>query len=160
MSKKVKLPEYCDWIKEEYFYLHSQIEEFDKKALQIKQWSVTIAIAGIGTAYWKGVAELLLLSSLSALLFWFLETQWKLFQQSHLGRIRVIERYLRFPVKEFAPLQIHTYWNRCYKKTLRGFKCFFTVLAWRAVWIPHGAIAVAGVALYFYLPPTAAFQIK
>jgi hypothetical protein len=153
VKKQVVLPHYCDWIKEEYFYLQSQLEEFDKKALQIKQWSVTIALAGIGTAYWKGVPALLLLSSISAALFWILETQWKLFQQAHVGRIKCIERYMRFPAQELAPLQVNSYWNRHYNMFYKKWREFVRIGFWRGVLVPHLVIAIVGVLLFFLVPP-------
>ena len=152
-KSKYQLPPHCDWIKEEYFYLHGQIEEFDKKALQIKQWSVTIALAGIGTAYWKEVPALLLLAALSAVLFWFLETQWKLFQQAHVSRIKIIERSLRYQGYDLVPLQINKFWERRYRSKYKKLSAIVDVARWRSVWIPHGLIVVTGVVLFVVSPP-------
>ena len=152
-NSNYKLPPHCEWIKEEYFYLHGQIEEFDKKALQIKQWSVTIALAGIGTAYWKEVPALLLLAALSAMLFWFLETQWKLFQQAHIYRIRLIEKCLRSQSRDLVPLQINTFWEKRYKSKYKKLSALYEVARWRSVWIPHGLIIIAGILLFVVSPP-------
>lgn len=152
-KSKYQLPPHCDWIKEEYFYLHGQIEEFDKKALQIKLWSVTIALAGIGTAYWKEVPALLLLAALSAMLFWFLETQWKLFQQAHVYRIRTIEICLRKRAHDLVPLQINTFWEKCYQSKYKKLSALYQVARWRSVWIPHGLIIIAGILLFVFSPP-------
>lgn len=143
-------------IKEEYFFLQSQIEEFDKKALQIKQWSVTIALAGIGTAYWKAVPELLLLSAFSALAFWLLEAQWKSFQQAHRGRVDLIERFMQVPGQEIVPLQISVSWAHQYNHVFKEQWSEFSRIAfWRAVIVPHLLIAGAGIGLYVLAPPVA-----
>ena len=56
------------FLKEEYLRLHDIVEDFDQKALTIKAWSVTLAMAGVGAAFTQKVAVLLLLAGVASML--------------------------------------------------------------------------------------------
>lgn len=111
-----------DYLKEEYFKLQDQYEDYDRRALQIKGWigGGTIAALALGLnteAYQKGI---LFIISIVALCFWYLETKWKLFQYSLSDRIRIIEAHFRdddqilVKFKNPKPLQIYHWWFKTY----------------------------------------------
>ena len=81
------------FLKEEYLRLHDIVEDFDQKALTIKAWSVTLAMAGVGAAFTQKVAVLLLLAGVASMLFWVTEALWKSFQQAYYPRIRELEAF-------------------------------------------------------------------
>ncbi len=62
----------ADLLKDEYIMLQNFYEDIDNKGLTIKGWSITVAVAVIGTGilYRK---EVLLVGVVVALVFWYLE---------------------------------------------------------------------------------------
>src|SRR5688500_5936924 len=95
---------------QEYFQLQKTIEDFDGRALTIKAWSVTFSAAGIGLAYDKGKPTILLVAALSALVFWIVETVWKIHQRAFYDRVERIEAYFAGAPDEIFPLQISRSW--------------------------------------------------
>ncbi|MBR9920315.1 MAG: hypothetical protein GYB31_05690 [Bacteroidetes bacterium] len=84
-----------DLLKEEYYFLQSTIEEYDKKAITIKAWSITFSLAVLATALASHeIHDLSLLSCVSAVLFWIIEGYWRIFQQSFYRRSLDIEMFL------------------------------------------------------------------
>lgn len=61
-------------LSQEYVLLIGLIDSLDNKALIIKAWSITISMSGIGASFVSHTPVLLLLSSLSALIFWIMES--------------------------------------------------------------------------------------
>lgn len=111
-----------EFLKDEYFKLQDQYEEYDRRALVIKGWisagSITAIAIGLDPeksgqgAIWWAIAGM-------ALCFWYLETKWKMFQYALRDRIRLIEAYFRKDpdvlVKDLNPLQIYSSWFKSYR---------------------------------------------
>lgn len=110
-------------LKEEYFKLQDQYEDYDRRALQIKGWigggAVAVLALGIGGTTFQNGIFLLLIATISAT-FWYLETKWKLFQYALSDRIRIIEAHFRqdeeILFKDPVPLQIYNWWFSTYSQ--------------------------------------------
>ena len=141
-----------DLLLAEYLQLQKSVEEFDARALTIKAWSVTLSAAGIVTAYVQTVPFVLVVSALSALVFWLVEASWKVNQQAFYKRIREIEGAMRTGNPEIAPLQIASSWSASWHAGRKNRKILW-VMSWMHVWLPHVPVAVGGILLYWLLPP-------
>lgn len=109
------------FLKDEYLKLQDQYEDYDRRALQIKGWISTAAVAGFALgidANKKIDSSTLLIIALIAGCFWYLETTWKLFQYAVADRIRLIEAHFRgdcdILITELHPFQIYNFWFRAY----------------------------------------------
>jgi len=112
-----------NYLKDEYFKLQDQYENYDARALQIKGWIAGGSIAGLalGISSDPDSMRLILLVVISiSLCFWYLESKWKMFQYAMSDRIRVIEAHFRndneILIKDPAPLQIYNWWFKSYVK--------------------------------------------
>lgn len=137
-----------DLLKEEYFHIQNLVESFDSKALTIKAWSVTLSMTGIGISYMEDQPILLLLSGISALLFWFIETLWKTFQAAYYDRLELIEDYFAGTItKGVSSPRIHHAWSASWRP-LKKPKNFMTIMKWSHVMLPHALVALAGIGLF------------
>ena len=107
-----------EFLKEEYLKLQDIYEDFDRRALTIKGWAITICLGAIAIGFEKKISSFWMLSGLAALLFWLIEAKWKTYQHANAYRIRTIEGYFRGDKdkKEIVPLQIYNSWFRAYKE--------------------------------------------
>ena len=131
----------------EYLLLQKVIEDFDGRVITIKAWSVTFSLVAIAGSFASHNSAVLIVSCVSALLFWFIEANWKTFQYAYYERSDDIEEYFRGENKLDFPFQIGTSW---YKRWKSG---GIARLKWIMLW-PHGAlahVAVAALSLVFYL---------
>ncbi|MCZ8119214.1 MAG: hypothetical protein O9295_14425 [Microcystis sp. LE18-22.4A] len=110
------------FLKDEYFKLQDQYEDYDRRALQIKGWISAGSIAGFAieiNSKTYNSPTLLIIATIS-LCFWYLESMWKMFQYSIIDRIRIIEAHFRndqeILIKNPAPLQIYNWWFRSFSK--------------------------------------------
>ena len=136
-----------DLLKDEYVMLQHFYEDIDQKGLNIKNWSITVALASIGAGfiYHKYV---FLLGCGTAIMFWILEAYWRGLSYFFVVRIKNIET--AFADKKEAkeiPLQVYATWARAFEKrgnqTLRYMFKFSSVL-------PHVAIALINLLLYIF----------
>jgi hypothetical protein len=135
-----------DFLRQEYFQLQKTVEDFDQRALTIKGWSVTASMAAIAAAFTQSAPALFLLASVSALLFWIIEALWKVFQQAYYPRLREIEDYMRgVPSEGFSSPDIVKSWSSAWRRTSLS-----RVMCWGHVCLPHVAIVVAGLLLWWY----------
>ena len=136
------------FLREEYFHLQSVVEDFDQRALLIKGWSVTASLTAIGIALKEELDFLMLVASFSALLFWIVEALWKSFQQAYYPRIRSIEDYMRGGVSAeiYSPAILRS-WSSSWR-----WNHFIPIMLWGHVCLPHVAIFLVGLALWFQRP--------
>ena len=136
-----------DLIKQEYFKLQDFYEDFDKRAQVIKGWSITIALAGIASSFIYKVPYLCLLSSVSALIFWRIETLWKTFQFHYRRRIKEIEEKIRLnDITSIVPLQMYKSWFESYYEGEIRMK---DVMFITNVYMPHLYIFLIGLICFF-----------
>ena len=109
------------FLRDEYLKLQDQYEDYDRRALQIKGWVSAAAIAGfaLGVDANRQVENrTLLVISLFAFCFWYLEAAWKTFQYAISDRIRIIEAHFRGDLDIFVtdpkPFQIYYWWFQSY----------------------------------------------
>ena len=145
-----------DLLKEEYFKLQDQYEEYDSRALQIKGWIGAGSIAGLAIGLDRADAGdgfvWLIIASIAAC-FWYLETKWKLFQYALRGRIRQIEEHFReagrqsdVSRREPVPLQIYESWFDNYDSSFRAIR---TAALQGFVHLPYSLIIALCLYLYF-----------
>ena len=140
--------EKIDLLKNEYLKLQDIYEDFDKRCHTIKNWSVVSALATIGLGIDKGKPPLLLLGSFVALIFWFLESTWKIFQYSNGKRIKEIEN--AFALNNFeniVPLQIYSSWFPEYRQIRK--KYLQIAFQW-FVMLPHAFAFIFGILLFLF----------
>src|SRR5262245_59137658 len=135
----------------EYLHLQKAIEEFDGRAVTIKAWSVTFSLVALAGAFASHAAPVLLVSCVSALLFWFVEASWKTFQYAHYRRAELIERYFRGETDVDFPFQITASWHAAYISG--GAARLARILCWPHVALPHAAVAVIALLLYLFVKP-------
>lgn len=138
---------YTGMLKDEYVMLQQFYEDIDEKGLNIKNWSITVALAtiGAGLVYHKNI---LLLTCGAAIMFWILEAYWRGLSYFFVVRIRDIEKaFAEGKVEEQTPLQVYSTWEDAYQKrgdqTIRYMRKFSSIL-------PHAAIALISLLLYFF----------
>lgn len=138
---------YSGLLKDEYVMLQQFYEDIDEKGLNIKNWSVTVALAtiGAGLVYNKNI---LLLTFAAAIMFWILEGYWRGLSYFFVVRIKEIEKaFADGKEADVVPLQVYSTWGRAYDKerdqTLRYMFKFSAML-------PHVAIAIVSLLLYFF----------
>ena len=110
------------YLKEEYFFLQSQYEDFDKRSLSIKGWIAGGALAALGFAVkatpGKATGFACIAAASIALSIWILEANWKMFQYGLRDRIRILEAFFRGQTdilfKDPAPFQIYHWWSICH----------------------------------------------
>jgi hypothetical protein len=133
-----------DLVKQEYFHLQKTVEDFDQRGLTIKGWSVTVSLTGIAAAFTQKQPALLLLASLSGVLFWLIETIWKRFQVAYYYRLRIIESFLSGENPEgFTAPRITRDWGTGFRRY-----GFIHVMFWPHIFLPHFVIAMAGLLLW------------
>ncbi len=130
----------------EYFQCLSIIDAFDGRVLSIKAWSVTTSLAGIGAAFSYSKPNLLLVSAVSSLVFWWLEGTWKMFQHMYINRSKEIESYLRnegdaaFRTPLMRPAEMKQWANA---GSIRE-----SFMSHGHVMLPHVVVAGAGIILW------------
>lgn len=111
------------YLKDEYLFLQSQYEDFDRRSLTIKGWFSGGAVAALALTFsvpqpYSGFLPITVASV--AAVFWYLEAYWKLFQYALSDRIRIIEAHFRSDpdilVKDPVPFQIYNSWYRSYSR--------------------------------------------
>jgi hypothetical protein len=111
------------FLKDEYLLLQNQYEDFDRRSLTIKGWVASGAAAALAISFSTSYRVSVLIPvfvTVIALVFWYLEAKWKLFQYALADRIRVIEAYFRDdpnkPEATPAPFQVYHSWYKSYAK--------------------------------------------
>lgn len=130
----------------EYLQLQKIIEDFDSRALTIKAWSVTFSLSAIAGAFASHAAPVLMVSAISAILFWYIEASWKSFQYAFYDRAGAIEKYFRGEKNAIAPFQIGSSWNK--RWTTGGYSRLWKIVLWPHVALPHAAIFLVASILY------------
>jgi uncharacterized membrane protein YdbT with pleckstrin-like domain len=102
------------FLKDEYLFLQSQYEDFDRRSLTIKGWIASGAVAALAISFGSSYEYdylVPILVAIMAAIFWYLEAYWKLFQYAIGDRIRVIEAYFRdeSEILEKDPVPFQTY---------------------------------------------------
>jgi purine-cytosine permease-like protein len=84
-----------DMLKQEYFFLQTTIEDYNKQIWVIKALGITGTGAVIALVLQQQQEFIALIGCVIPLFFWILESQWKHFQRGFYPRVAAIEDILR-----------------------------------------------------------------
>lgn len=133
-------------LKDEYLHIQKMIVDLDGRALTIKAWSVSFSLASAGGAFAVHAPVVLLLSAVSAVIFWVIEARWKHFQYGFYGRSEVIERFFQGKAPETVPMQIDHHWNNIVRISAKP--GLIRTMLKAHVALPHIVISLLTVLLY------------
>ncbi len=131
-----------DFFKDEYLHIQNVIEDFDGRAITIKAWSITFSMVAIIGAFASHTPIVLLVASLSSILFWLLEAFWKTFQDAYYARASDIESFFAGTKADLVPFQIARSWR------YSGYRRMLGIMTYPHVALPHAAVLIIGLALY------------
>ena len=140
-------------LKDEYLLLQTAYEDFDRRSLLIKGWSITIVLGGIGIAFQQESFSIMVLAGLASILFWVMEALWKFFQYCSGPRISEIEQYFRGEIEEIEPIQAYTKWFETFQSSDSYTKEIFSNMFLAPVLITHApSLVIIGVlvVLHFF----------
>lgn len=146
------MPEYqpdLELLEKEYFHLQSEIESFDEKSLTIKAWSVSLAGVIAGSSSFSDNKLAILFAAFVSLMFWFIDGYWKTFQYANYHRVGYIEEYMRGERSDVQNLQLTKSWSTSYRNG--GLRRLMKIMLWPHVALPHGAMSVLLLVVFFYL---------
>lgn len=138
---------YSGMLKDEYVMLQQFYEDIDEKGLNIKNWSVTVALAtiGAGLVYHKNI---FLLTCAAAIMFWMLEGYWRGLSYFFVVRIKQIEKiFASGRAEQETPLQVYATWEEAYRQ--KGDRTLHYMLKFSSM-LPHVAIALVSLLLYVF----------
>ena len=136
-------------IEKEYFHLQKIVDDFDAKSLTIKAWSVSLSVTIAGSSALISKPQLLLFAAITSLMFWLIDTSWKVFQYANYRRINEIEEYIKERKDNIDALQIGTSWFNSYNKG--GYRRFLKIMCWHHVFLPHGAMMILFLCSYLIM---------
>ena len=139
-------PELSSALQAEYLHLQKTIEDFDGKALTIKAWSVTFSLTVLVGAFASHASTVFLIASVASVLFWCLETMWKVFQLGYYERIQEVEAHFRGEELQECANQIYASWMS--KWNMTPWSEVRTMAMWPHIALPHAVVATLGVLLF------------
>jgi hypothetical protein len=104
-----------DLLKQEYFFLQTTIEDYNKQIWLIKALGITGTGAVITLALQQKQPLIPLIGIAIPLFFWILESQWKHFQRAFYPRVAKIEQILQQDCGLQCPA-IYTDWSRAFNR--------------------------------------------
>ncbi|NEP15264.1 MAG: hypothetical protein F6K14_34875 [Symploca sp. SIO2C1] len=105
-----------DLLKQEYFFLQTTVEDYNKQIWAIKALGISGTGLVINLVLKEKKNEIALIGCAIPLFFWLLESQWKHFQRGFYPRILEIEEILRKEANLRGPA-IFGVWSRTFKRT-------------------------------------------
>ena len=113
---KSKLEFELELLKQEYFFLQTTIEDYNKQIWVIKALGITGTGAVISLALQQKQSLIALVGCAIPVFFWVLESQWKHFQRGFYPRIAEIEKILTLECNLRSPA-IFCEWSRAFKRS-------------------------------------------
>jgi hypothetical protein len=104
-------------LKQEYFFLQTTIEDYNKQIWIIKALGISGTGAVIGLALQQKQGFIALIGCAIPLFFWILESQWKHFQRGFYPRVAEIEKILTMEYCLRSPA-IFCEWSRALKRNI------------------------------------------
>jgi hypothetical protein len=142
-----------EFLRDEYLSTQKAVEDFDGKALTIKAWSVTASGAALSAAYLEHEKLVLLIAAGGACVFWFIDALWKVNQRVYYPRLREIEQHFAGGPRT-KPFQVSE-GRRAENKKRPKFRRTLKVMPDPIAALPHVAVCLAGIVLFFAAPPSA-----
>lgn len=103
-------------LKQEYFFLQTTIEDYNKQIWLIKALGITGTGAALGLAIQQKQELITLIGCAIPLFFWILESQWKHFQRGFYPRVAEIELILKQDFNLRSPA-IFCGWCQTFKRS-------------------------------------------
>ncbi len=145
-----------DQLWNEYALVLGIYEGFNDQVLVLKGWSVTVGIAALIAAYKTGAVVasrvVVFIATASAVPFWLLETQWKLYQSAYLARLQVIESCQVQMAQACRPGQAIATWQDSFGGY--GFAEWIGTFTKWGVMLPHLALLLLGIGLLVVVKPS------
>ncbi|MEL7358800.1 MAG: hypothetical protein AAFN40_19850 [Cyanobacteria bacterium J06560_6] len=104
-------------LKEEYFFLQTTIEDYNRQIWVIKALGITGTGAVIALAVQQAQSLITLLGCAIPFFFWILESQWKHFQRGFYPRVADIEELLTKSCNLKGPA-IHGSWCHAFRRNM------------------------------------------
>ena len=139
-----------DYLLKEYEILQNLVEDIDRRKLNLKHWSTTVAItaAGLGLTE-KAPPGIYVLMCISSFAFLVLETMYEMAMQRHYKRIMAIEAIPDEQRDQARTLRIsENYLEQFYKES--KFRAVSRAMVGAHVHLPHSLMFVVGIGLYIY----------
>jgi hypothetical protein len=137
-------------LKDEYLLLEKAYEDYDARLMTIKGWGATVAIAAIGLGFYQN-SYLWLFAAGASVVFWYLESIWKVYQYNYDPRIEMLECAFREnQFSKIAPFQISdSWWKSDEQRRIQthGFP-FLNTMIKPSVYFPHAVTVSIGVVLF------------
>ena len=107
-----------DLLKQEYFFLQTTIEDYNKQIWVIKALGITGtgAVLALMPQHKPNASAIALIGCAIPLFFWILSSQWKHFQRGFYPRVFEIESILSERYSLLSP-KIYTGWSNYFKRT-------------------------------------------
>ena len=138
----------ADLLKDEYIMLQTMYEDMDSKALTIKNWAITVALAIIGTSLLNDKKNLLWLAVAASLVFWYLEAYWRGLSHFVAVRIQEIESAIqKGKWEKELPLQLYSSWTKEYNR--KGNQTLHYMIKPAAI-LPHAIVPLFILLLYLF----------
>lgn len=133
----------------EYYVIQERIAEFDQHQNGIKAWATTAIAALIGIAYSEyGDVILLLIAAFAALVFWYIDAQWKSFQIIAIRHGRNLEKIFSSDGPYPDGPTIGAHYDASFK-LLPKIGRFLYSFTQTNVWLPHLPLGVIALSLYY-----------
>ena len=104
-------------LKQEYFFLQTTIEDYNKQIWIVKALGITATGAVIGLSLQQKQNLIALIGCAIPIFFWILESQWKHFQHGFYPRIFKIESTFKDKYNLLSPF-IFSEWNQSFKRNI------------------------------------------
>jgi hypothetical protein len=134
----------------EYYWIEDQVDRFDDRSLKIKAWSITLSGVALGAGFSYNKPILFLIAAVSALVFWYLETNWKYFQEALADRVYELESFLNGSGGTYTGPRICDAFKSHLHNPKMEWSKFPRLFFRRNVHLPHSVILISGLYLYFY----------
>jgi hypothetical protein len=149
MNRRLNLSErdLYDAALQEYRELEAGIRQFTANSMQTKNWSVAVGLAGILVAFIQKQPAILLLSPITAVLFWVMDARWRAYLFCFIERQKEIESYFLGEVQQYIGPQINRSFDRSFDRMKNE------VSAWKfarnsSIHIPHSIVALIAISAY------------
>jgi len=125
---------------EEYKLLQSHLITYRSASMTIKNWSVTVCLAGLAAGFSQGKPAIFLLAALAAVTFWIMDARWLVYGESFNSRAVQLENF-------FASNKPHEYSGpliemTCseHRKTMRNKPHTLKLMLRRSIHMPYSII--------------------
>jgi len=134
---------------QEYYFIEDLIDRFDQRSLVIKSWSITLCTAVFAAAIINKSPEISIVSAIAGIIFWYLESIWKYFQEALSDRIHELENILETDIISYTHPKIAFSFRQHFSKPLLHQRIPYT-LWYVNVMIPHILISTASFIVFIY----------